>query len=86
MKISEQKGKIPARDRSSMTGGGERPSVVEVATSFPARLLGAIEELKKSLNFQTKEKEEEIQSSLKIQREVVPSLSVRSGFYRLIIA
>ena len=59
-----------------MTGGGEGPSVVEVATSFPARLLGAIGELKKSLNFQTKEKEEEeIRSSLKIQREVVPSLS-----------
>ena len=61
----------------SIIGGGEGPSVVEVATSFLARLLGAIEELKKSLNFQTKEKEEEeIRSSLKIQREVVPSLSV----------
>ena len=59
-----------------MTGGGEGPSVVEVATSFPAPLLGAIEELKKFLNFQTKKKEEEeIWSSLKIQREVVPSLS-----------
>ena len=59
-----------------MIGGGEGPSVVEVATTFPARLLGDIRELKKSLNFQTKEKEEEeIWSSLKIQREVVPSLS-----------
>ena len=59
-----------------MTGGGEGPSIVEVATSFPARLLGAIGELKKFLNFQMKKKEEEeIWSSLKIQREVVPSLS-----------
>ena len=58
-----------------MIGGGEGPSIVEVATSFPARLLGAIGELKKCLNFQTKKKEEEkIWSSLKIQREVVPSL------------
>ena len=59
-----------------MTGGGEGPFVVEVATSFPARLLGAIGELKKKfLKFQTKEEEEEeSQSALKIQREVVPSL------------
>jgi len=43
-----------------MTGGGEGPSVVEVATSFLARLLGAIGELKKKfLKFQTKEEEEE---------------------------
>ena len=69
-----------------MTGGGEGPSVVEIATSFPARLLGAIGELKKFLNYQTKEEEEESQSALKIQREVVPSLSARSGFYRLMIA
>ena len=70
-----------------MTGGGEGPSVVEVATSFPARLLGAIEELKKFLNSQTKKKEEEkSKSALKIQREVVPSLSARSGFYRMMIA
>ena len=33
-----------------MTGGGEGPSVVEVATSFTARLFGAIGELKKCLN------------------------------------
>ena len=71
-----------------MTGGGEGPSVTEVATSFPARLLGAIGKSKKFLNSQTKEEEEEeeSQSSLKIQREVVPSLSARSGFYRLMIA
>ena len=49
-----------------MTGGGDGPSVVEVATSFPARLLGAIGELKKCSNFQTKKKEgEEIWSFLK---------------------
>ena len=59
-----------------MTGGGKGPSVVEVATSFPARLLGAIGELKKFLNYQMKKKAvEEIWSSLKIQREVIPSLS-----------
>ena len=72
---------------TSFTGGGEGPSVVEVATSFPARLLGAIGELKEFLKSQTKEKEEkESRNSLKIQREVVPSLSARSGFYRLMIA
>jgi len=32
----------------SMTGGGEGPSVAKVATSLPARLLGAMEELKSS--------------------------------------
>ena len=65
-----------------MTGGGEGPSVVEVATSFPARLLGGIEELKKFLNSQTKKKEEEkVCSAPKIQRQVVSSLSARSGFY-----
>ena len=64
-----------------MIGGGEGPSVVEVATSFPARLLGAIGELKKCSNFQTKKKKgEEIWSSLKIQREVVPSLFSLIGF------
>ena len=64
-----------------MTGGGEGPSVVEVATSFSAHLLGAIGELWKFLNFRTKKKEEgDICSSLKIQREVMPSLSARSGF------
>ena len=34
----------------SMTGGGEGPSVAEVAACFPARLLGAMEELKSSEN------------------------------------
>ena len=50
-------------------GGGEGPSVVDVATSFPARILGAIGELKKFLNSQMKaEEEEKSQSALKIQR------------------
>ena len=40
---------LPAIGRS-MTGGGEGPSAVEVATSFPARLLGAIEKLRKLSN------------------------------------
>ena len=34
----------------SMTGGGGGPSVAEVAASLPARLLGAMEELKSSEN------------------------------------
>ena len=55
-----------------MTGGGEGSSVVEVATSFPARLLGAIEELKKFLDSQTKKKEEEKSQVLwKFQRKVM---------------
>jgi len=33
-----------------MTGGGEGASVAEVAASLPARLLGAMEELKSSVN------------------------------------
>ena len=37
---------LPATGRSMTEGGG--PSAVEVATSFPARLLGAIEELLES--------------------------------------
>ena len=35
----------------SMTEGGGGPSAAEVVTSFPARLLGAIEELRKLSNF-----------------------------------
>ena len=59
---------LPAIDRS-MTGGGEGPSIVEVATSFPARLFGAIGELWKFLKFQTKKEEEEkSQSALKISK------------------
>ena len=49
---------LPAIGRS-MTGGGEGPSAAEVATSFPARLLGAIEELWKFLNSWMNRKEEE---------------------------
>ena len=56
----------------SMTGGGEGPSVAEVATSFPARLLGAIEEQWRFLDSQVKKKEEEEKSQVlcKFQREV----------------
>ena len=32
----------------SITGGGGGPSIAEVAASLPARLLGAMEELKSS--------------------------------------
>ena len=35
---------LPAIGRS-MTGGAKGPSAAEVVTSFPARLLGAIEKL-----------------------------------------
>ena len=44
MKISKYKGKISTPMERSMTGGGEGPSVAEVATSLPARLLGAMED------------------------------------------
>ena len=47
---SKRESSLPAIGRS-MTGGGEGPSAAEVATSFPARPLGAIEELRKFLNF-----------------------------------
>jgi len=40
----------------SMTGGGEGPFIIEVATSFPARLLGATEKLKRFLKSWTKKK------------------------------
>jgi len=42
--LIKKKKSLPAIGRS-MIGGGEGPSVAEVVTSFPARLLGAIEEL-----------------------------------------
>ena len=70
----------------SMTGGGEGPSVAEVAASLPARLLGAMEELKSSENQTKKKEEKEIFFSLKIRREVILSLSAQSGFYKLKIA
>ena len=58
MKISKQKGKsLPAIGRS-ITGGGDSPSVVEVAASLPARLLGAMEELKSSENLNEEERGE----------------------------
>ena len=42
----------------SMIGGGEGASVAEVAASLPARLLGAMEELKSSENLNEGEREE----------------------------
>ena len=48
--LIKRKSFLPAIGRS-MTGGGEGPSPAEVATSFSARLLGAIEELQKLSNF-----------------------------------
>ena len=42
----------------SMTGGGEDPSIAEVATSLPARLLGTMEELKSSENLNEGERGE----------------------------
>ena len=54
--LIKRESSLPAIGRS-MTGGGEGPSAAEVATSFPARLLGAIEELRKlSVFFNEKEK------------------------------
>ena len=50
-----------------MTGGGA-PSAAEVAASFPARLLGAIEEMQgfsKNSGAKREEEEEEIESFLK---------------------
>ena len=41
----------------SMTGGGEGPSVAEVAAPLPAHLLGAMEELKSSKNLNEGERE-----------------------------
>ena len=55
-----------------MTGGGT-PSAAEVATSFPARLLGAIEgmqECSKYSEAKEEEEEEEIESSLKIKGDL----------------
>ena len=39
----------------SMTRGGEGPSVAEVTASLPARLLGAMKELKSSENLNEEE-------------------------------
>ena len=59
--LIERESSLPAIGHS-MTGGGEGPSVVKVATSFPAPLLGAMGDLKKCLNFQMKKKEGEKES------------------------
>ena len=85
--LIKRESSLPAIGRS-MTEGGEGPSAAEVATSFPARLLGAIEELWKFLNSWMKKKEEEESSSLKfLLKEKWSVLStVRSDFYRLMSA
>jgi len=41
----------------SMTGGGEGPSVAEVAASLPAHLLGAMEEQESSENLNEGERD-----------------------------
>jgi len=45
-----------------MTGGGEPPAV-EVAASFPARLLGAIEELQEFSKISERRREKEKEES-----------------------
>ena len=42
----------------SMTGGGEGPSIAEIAAFLPACLLGAMEELTSSENLNEREREE----------------------------
>ena len=56
--LIKRKRSLPAIGRST-TGGGEGPSVTEVATSFPARLLGATEEQWRFLDSQVKKEEKE---------------------------
>ena len=72
---------LPAIGRS-MTGGGEGPSAAEVVTSFPARLLGAIEELWKFSNFLNGEERgrKKGQSSLKISSKEICSFSAPRAF------
>ena len=69
-----------------MTGGGEGPSVSEVAASLPARLLGAMEELKSSENLNKEEGGERDLFLWKFKEKLILSLSAQSGFYRLKIA
>ena len=64
-----------------MTGGGEGPSVAEVAASLPARLLGAMEELEKFLKYKTKKEEKEICFLRKFEEKLTLSFSL-SGVYR----
>ena len=47
--LDRRENSLPAMGRS-MTGGGEGASIAEVAASLPARLLGAMEELRSSEN------------------------------------
>ena len=61
--LIERKSFLPAIGRS-MTGGREGPSAAEVATSFPARLLGAIEEQWRFLDSQVKKKKKKKKSQV----------------------
>ena len=72
--LIERERSLPAIGRS-MTGGGEGPSTAEVATSFPARLLGAIEKTMKVLKLLNKKerRRRKSQSSLKISSKEVCS-------------
>jgi len=68
-----------------MTRGGG-PSVAEVATSFPARLLGAIEELQEFSKFSERRRKRKRESQeISLKKEIF-SCSARSGFYRPISA
>ena len=68
-----------------MTGGGEGPSVAEVAASLPARLLGAMKEQKSSENLNEEGGERDL-FLLKFKEKLILSLSAQSSFYRLKIA
>ena len=52
--LDKRENSLPAMG-CSMTGGGEGASIAEVAASLPARLLGAMEELKSSENLNEEE-------------------------------
>ena len=59
----------------SMTGGGG-PSTVEVATSLPARLLGAIEELQEFSKYsEAKEEEGEEKTEISLKKEIFSMFS-----------
>jgi len=68
---------------SMIEGGG--PSAAEVATSFPARLLDAIEELRKFSSLLNKEERRRRRVKSSLKKEIC-SCSARSGFYRPISA
>jgi len=58
-----------------MTRGGG-PSIAEVAASLPARLLGAIEELRKFSKYsEAKEEEGEEKTEISLRKEISPMIS-----------